>query len=213
MSLIVSAKKVSTVPLLAPGLYPAVCVGVVDLGSQHSVKFNKSADQILITWEIIGETVDVNGEAKPRWLSRTFTKSLDPKSSLNKALTAWLGIPINTETELSLRDLIGTGCQLQVDTYTGKDEQERNAVSVVVSYPKGMAVPAPVSETVAFDMDDPDADEVLPKLSEWVQERIKGSTTWHKRNANTQDLDIDDTDVQEAVAASEAKSKTEVRGF
>lgn len=215
MSLIVTAKKASAVPLLSPGLYPAVCVGVADLGSQHNPKYNKSEDKVLVTWEVIGETVDVDGEQKPRWLSRKFTKSLNPKSSLAKALTAWLGIAIDTSTQLSLGDLIGTGCQLQVETYTGKDEREHNNVSVVVSFPKGMTVPAPISETTVFDIDAPDAKETLSKLPQWVQEEIKASTTWQKRIANTQDLDIDEADVQEAVAAAEAakSSTSEVRPF
>lgn len=40
MGLIVKKRKASSIPPMDAGTYPAVCIGVVDLGQQHSEKFN-----------------------------------------------------------------------------------------------------------------------------------------------------------------------------
>ena len=50
------------VPLVEPGVYMAICVGVIDLGEQYSEKFKNYAPKLRIVWELVGETVEVDGE-------------------------------------------------------------------------------------------------------------------------------------------------------
>ena len=97
MSLTISEKKESSVPLLEAGTYTAVCCELVDLGQQYNEKWGTSARKVLIGWEVVGETVNVNGEAQPRIFSKTYTASLNEKASLRKDLNAWRGRPFTDE--------------------------------------------------------------------------------------------------------------------
>lgn len=65
----------------------AVCVGVIDLGEQYSEKFKKYSNEVQFVWELAGETVEVDGEQKPRQLSRTFTVASSKKSNLRGFLS------------------------------------------------------------------------------------------------------------------------------
>ena len=47
------------VPPVEPGVYIAVCIGVVDLGEQYSEKFKNYANKVKFIWELVGETVEV----------------------------------------------------------------------------------------------------------------------------------------------------------
>lgn len=57
-------------PPVEPGVYIAICVGVVDLGEQYSEKFKNYSNKVKFIWELVGETIEVDGEQKPRQLSK-----------------------------------------------------------------------------------------------------------------------------------------------
>ena len=62
-------------PPVEPGVYISVCVGVIDLGEQLCEYKNKKTGyqpKVQFVWELVGETVEVDGETKPRQLSRIF---------------------------------------------------------------------------------------------------------------------------------------------
>lgn len=197
MGLIVSRKAKSNIPLLDAGVYTGTCVEVVDLGEQHNTKYNKYQRRVLIMWEIRGERVDVEEDgsvvSKPRCLSREYTASLNSKSNLYEGLTAWIGREL-TDDEADAYDistLIGTSCQLQVMVTDKQDGRRYNEIKTVMALPKGADPGAPERETMAFDIDSPDAGEKIEKLPRWVQDKIRKSTTWIDAHANSQEIDID----------------------
>ena len=104
------------VPPVEPGVYMAVCVGVIDLGEQYSEKFKNYANKLRIVWELCGQTVEIDGEQKPRQLSKEFTFSANKKSNLRAFLTSWNGKVYSDEefVELDIFDQLGKACQLQV---------------------------------------------------------------------------------------------------
>ena len=53
MSLKIKKKSGSSVPPMEAGTYPAVCVGIVDLGEQYNEAFKKYTDKMLFIWEIL----------------------------------------------------------------------------------------------------------------------------------------------------------------
>lgn len=184
MALIAKKKAKSTVPPLAADTYPAVCVGVVDLGEQHSEKFKNYQQKVMFLFEIIGETVDVDGEAKPRWLSKEFTLSLGEKSNLAKTITAWTGREITddeNENGFDVSTLLGRKA-LVVVTCKESDNGTFNDITVITSPPKMIQIPDAQSEQLVFEIENWNA-EVFEKLPEWIQNKIKKSTEYQTKYA------------------------------
>ena len=184
MALIAKKKAKSTVPPLAADTYPAVCIGVIDLGEQHSEKFKNYQNKVMFLFEIIGETVDVEGEAKPRWLSKEFTLSLSEKSNLTKAIEAWTGREISedeSENGYDVTQLIGRSA-LVVVTVKENENGTFNDITVITAPPKIMQIPAAESETLCFTIEEWNA-EVFEKLPEWIQNKIKKSTEYQTKYA------------------------------
>lgn len=204
MSLKIKRKSGPSVPPLDAGTYPAVCVGIIDLGEQYSETFKKYSDKLLLIWEIPSQTIVIDGEHKPRWLSRDFSTSLHEKSGLYQTLVSWRGRAF-TETELavdedgfmqfSLLDMLGTGCFLQV-IVEEKDSGRYNRITSVIGLPAGMAVPATETPPIVFDMDSWD-DGTFSALPEWIQQRIKKSTQYQKHHVPTDTIAIGESGGQE----------------
>ena len=86
MSLKIKDRAKPSVPPVEPGVYMAACVGVIDLGKQYSEKFKNYSDKIMLIFELLGETVEIDGEQKPRQISRVFAFARGAKSGLRKFL-------------------------------------------------------------------------------------------------------------------------------
>lgn len=198
MSLKIKKKSGSSVPPMEAGTYPAVCVGIVDLGEQYSETFKKYSDKLLVIWEIPSQTIQIDGEDKPRWLSKDFTASLHEKSGLYQTLVSWRGKAF-TEKELtvdengfmqfSVLDMLGAGCFLQV-VVEDKDSGSYNRITSVIALPAGMETPATNTSLIAFDMDAWD-DGVFSALPGRIQDRIKKSTQYQKLHAPADSIDVD----------------------
>ena len=159
-------------PALEAGVYTAVCTMVVDLGIQYNQTFNKSTEQVKILWNVVGETVEINGETLPRQIGKDFTNSLNEKSTLRKMLTSWRGRPFTADElkEFDLTKLLGASCQLQLI----HKENERGTFAVVDSImqlPKGMEKPK-AEKTVIFNMDDPATYGAYDTLPRYIQEKV-----------------------------------------
>lgn len=176
------------VPPVEPGVYMAICVGVIDLGEQYSEKFKSYSNKLRIVWELVGETVEVDGEQKPRQLSKEFTFSSNKKSNLRAFLTSWNGRTYTDEefADLELFDQIGKACQLQVVL---NDTGEYANIDSIMAIPKGVTVPTTDTTPIIWDMDNWD-DELFATLPEWTQEQIKKSTQYQKAHAPTDELEI-----------------------
>ena len=168
-------------PPVEPGVYMAVCVGVVDLGEQYSEAFKSYSNKVKFVWALPGETIEIDGKTEERQLSREFAVATKKNSKLRTFLGGWNSKNYSDEEfmELDLFDQIGKACQLNVVL---NDTGEYANVDSVMPIPKGF--PAPVSKTAFFtwDMDNWD-DAVFEKLPEWTQEQIKKSTQYQKNHA------------------------------
>ena len=176
------------VPAIEPGVYMAVCTGIIDLGEQYSEMFKSYRNEVQIVWEIPSETVEIDGETKPRQLSRTFSVATSKKANLRAVLSSWNGKAYSDDEfgEIDLFDQIGRPCMLNVVL---NDSGEYANVDSVVPMPKG--VPAPVSTTppIRWDMDAWDG-EVFKTLPEWAQEKIKKSTQYKTLHTPTDKIDF-----------------------
>lgn len=191
MALLAKKKTKSSVPPLDADTYPAVCFGVVDLGEQHSELFKNYQNKVMFLFEICGETVDVDGEAKPRWLSKEYTLSLSEKSNLAKTIAAWTGVE-PTEDTYDVTQLIGKPAMVVV-AVKETENGTFNDITVVASPPKKMQIPEAESETICFEIDNWN-DEVFAKLPEWVQNKIKKSTEYQTKYAPDEKIGFKDND-------------------
>lgn len=169
------------IPPVAEGVYMAICVGIIDLGEQYSEMFKSYSNKVKVVWELMGETVEVDGEQKPRQLSRDFTISSSQKAKLREFISTWVTKTFSDEefAEFDLFDLLGRACQVSV---VHNETHEYANVNSVMAIPKGFPVPTTTTELIKWDMQAWD-DEAFAKLPEWYQEQIKKSTEYQKDHA------------------------------
>jgi hypothetical protein len=93
-----------------PGVFPAVCVDVINLGIQPK-RAPDGSTRMTPLMRLVFETVvgDTRGQ-----LSRTFTASLHPKANLTKFLSHWRGRPIFPGEDIDLNKLVGLPCTVVV---------------------------------------------------------------------------------------------------
>lgn len=177
-------------PPVEPGVYMAICIGCVDLGEQYNETFKNRSNKCLYIFELIGETIEVDGEQKPRQLSKEFAISSSSKSNLRKFIESWNGKSYTDDDfmELDLFDQIGKSCQINVVL---NDTKEYANIDNLMPLPRG--VPAFTTETapVRWDMSAWD-DEVFKNLPEWIQDKIKKSTEYATDHAPETAIEVKD---------------------
>lgn len=170
-------------PPVEPGVYMAVCVGVVDLGEQYSEKFKNYSNKLKFVWALPSETIEIDGKEEERQLSKEFTFSVSKKGVLRSFLESWNSRTYSDDefADLEVFDQIGKPCQLQVVL---NETKEYSNVANLMPLPKGM--PAPTSKTAFFtwDMEAWD-DAAFEKLPAWTQEQIRKSTQYQKDHTPT----------------------------
>ncbi len=192
MSLMLQRKAGSDIPPLDGGTYMAVCVGVIDIGTQYNDRYKKSAPKVILIFEIPAERVEVDGESKPRWISGTYTQSMNDKSKLADILTTWRGKKFNDvelEVGFDLTQMLGEPAMVQI-TQTEKDGKVFANLEGVSGIPKGLPTPKAEGELLLYDMSAPD-EAVFEKLPEWIRGKIKASEEWQGGHTGAEELDID----------------------
>lgn len=197
MSLKIKDRAKPSVPPVEPGVYMAACVGVIDLGKQYSDKFKNYSDKIMLTFELLGETVEIDGEQKPRQISRIFAFARGAKSGLRKFLQSWDGVTLSDE-QMENEDLskrLGRTCQLQIVLNETGDKAN---IDNVMAIPKGVQTAKPQSEMILFDLEEFDQ-ATFDKLSDWTREAIQKSEQWQKNHASTEVIAVADPATGEVV--------------
>ena len=210
MSLIAKKKSSAAVPPIAAGTYVGVCVGVIDIGEQKNDTFNTFSQKAIFIFEISSERVMVEDEDKPRWLSETYTVSLNEKSNLAKMLISWRGKDF-TDDELDgfdLASMVGKACQLQVLVVQKKDGGTCNKIAGVFGLPKGFEAPKPENPLMLYNIEDGE-NETFLTLPEWIRERIKKSTEWQASHNGTEKLGFDDPEPDNAAQTPAAEKQAD----
>ena len=167
----------------------AVCVTVADLGDQYSEKFKNTQRKVVFSFDIPSETVEMDGETRPRQLSKRCTFSVSKRGTLNKMLNAWLNANMSEQdlAELDLFDFAGKACQIRV---TVSEDGAHNNVEDVMALPKGM--PAPMTDTpiITYDIDeDGFSGEKWEALPGWMRDTIEKSEQY-QQNPPDKPLDM-----------------------
>ena len=179
MPIIASAKSGGSFEPVSEGVHIANCISIIDLGDQYSEKYDKTQRKVLLTWEVTDETIEIDGEEKPRVISYEYTLSLSEKANLRTHLEAWRGKNF-TQEELDgfdLQNVLGKPCQLSI-VHNERNGNVYANIKSIMSIPKGMPTPPVVSELTYFALDDAASLSLIDKLPQWIQDKIKKSTTY-----------------------------------
>ena len=184
MSLVLTESNGAGFEPVPPGTYPAVCYMMVGIGEQFSERFQNSSKQLIIGWQIPGETIEIDGEEKPRIVTKQYTASLNTKAKLRSDLIAWRGRDF-TDEELKgfdIRKIVGAPCMVSVIHKQSSNGKVYANVTGVLALPKDMPKPT-VSSPDDFVVYDVESDPLtgIDELPQWIADRIKKSTTYEER--------------------------------
>ena len=173
MGLIAKNESRVEIKKIEDGVYTAVSTMLIDLGIQQNDTFKKKQRKIMIVWEILGETIEIDGKELPRIISKEYTLSLGEKSTLRKDLQAWRGRAFSTD-ELEGFDLINilnVPCQIQIINVENNEKTYPN-IAAIMAMPKGMTVEG-TEETIYFNTYDPETWSAFSKIPKWIQDKIR----------------------------------------
>lgn len=156
------------------GTHVARCFRIIDLGTQHGEYKGQPTrrNQILVSWELPDELIEIEGEQRPITTSRFYTNSLGEKANLRKDLESWRGRSF-TDDELrkfDLESILGKPCML---TVVG-GENGKTKVATVSGMPKNTKCPEQVNEPFTFWLDEFDHNK-FDELSDGLKKIIEKS--------------------------------------
>ncbi len=180
------------VPPVDPGIYIAVCVHSIDLGEQLTEKKGEAPrldNKVTLTFELVGETMEVDGKTKPRDLSRTFNVCYSKNGSLRKFVQSWIGKTFSDEAfaDFDTNDLVGRAAQLSV---IHSESGEYANIDAALPLPKGMPAPKATLPLIRFDLEPWDA-AAFEALPDWAKDRVKRSSQYQDMHVPTDEVDVD----------------------
>ena len=175
-------------PPVAPGVYMAVCVGVVDLGEQYSELYKNYSNKVKFVWALPGELMEVDGKLEERQLSREFSVATKATSKLRSFLSSWNSKSYSDEEYLEL-DIMGQVGKPAMINVIHNETGEYANVDSIMPIPNGVPVPTSKTELFTWDMDKWD-DAALGKLPAFIQEQIKKSTQYQKEHAPVTTVEV-----------------------
>jgi hypothetical protein len=178
-----------------PGPFAAVCVRVIDLGTQKASWQGKEkmSHKILVSWEVDQKMKD----GRPFMLSKQYTVSLMETANLRADLESWRGRPftqeeIDTFTE---KNILGKPCLLTL--VPSKDGKYIN-IGNVTGLPKGMTSPGQVNPSTSLSLDPEEFDQaVFDSLGDTIKAKIMLSPEWKVLKGDNGEHMQDDGSAQE----------------
>lgn len=184
MSLIAKESGGSNIPPLEQDIYEAVCLWIIDMGTQvEEYKGEaKTKHKCFMTFVVPSETVLIDGEKKPRVVSREYPVSLHERATLRAHLEAWRGRQF-TDEELrgfDLRNVVGKPCRIQTGLTSGG-----NTKIVGILKPKEPAKIPEEMEAGTFVLDDFDGGDLPEWIPNFVKDKIAESPEYQRKTQNS----------------------------
>ncbi len=174
-----------SLPPIPGGTYLAICVYSIGIGEQlceYEGKSKNYYNQVMLGFEICGQTVEIDGKSEPRVLSKTFNATKGKKSGLRKFIGAWEAKELSDDEYLDkdTNDYVGKPALL---TVVLNETGEYSNIDSVAPLPAGIPldVPQPLSKLICFDADEWNQ-AAFDALPDWAKERIKKSTQYQKEH-------------------------------
>jgi len=161
---------------IGEGTYPARIVQIIRLGDQRIFHYqtgkpelNKRGEQkilpkLWVTFELPTETIEIDGEDKPRWISKEYTESTHETAAFYSVVMA------ADKNAPDLESLLGKAVMVTIGTTSGGKDK----VTQVAPLMKGVKVDDLANPTLYYDIDDHDQD-VYEKLPEFLRDKIDAS--------------------------------------
>jgi hypothetical protein len=156
------------------GVHLARCVKLIDLGMQHGEYMGEPTrrSQILITWELPEEIIEIDGEQKPITTSKFYTNSLGEKANLRRDLEGWRGRAFTDEERdrFDLENVLGKPCMLTIIS----GDKGKTKVASVSGLPKSSECPPQVNKSFSFWLDEFDQAK-FEELSDGIRKIVEKS--------------------------------------
>ena len=149
-----------------PGVYDAICTGLIDIGTHMQERYNKEQHQVIIQFELVDEFyTDSNGQERRAKQSQFYTLSVHEKANLRKALRGWRGRDFTPEElkGFDLKNVLGKPCKLVIV----HSESGKAVIDNILKY-DGTAI-EPQDQVRFFSFDDFNG-----TFPEWMSEKIVG---------------------------------------
>lgn len=151
-----------------PGAYAAVCCDVFDKVFPNPFygqpdKFTGKIDnrqnvtKVCIAF-LTSETIDMDGEDKPRFTSFWAAQSWHEKAKLRQFVSWWLP-EVGKLESIDPETLVGRTAMVNVENYTKRDGSLGHGVTVAMVLPKGMTDDVPTLDGYVRHRDKPAKDE------------------------------------------------------
>lgn len=164
------SKPQSTPRELCPeGSHAAVCLGVIDIGTQTVTFKGKEKRQKKLYIEFEPQGVEKE-DGEPFTIVLRATNSDSDNSTLAKTLKSWLGV--KNVAEFDLAECAGKSALV---TVTHSEKGDFANIATIVPLPKGMKVGKPSGEVRSLFLDDTFDEEVFEGLKDSVKEKIMSS--------------------------------------
>jgi len=162
MALTLTSKTTSDFTPHPEGIFPAVCLDVIDLGKQPQ-DFN-GEHKMVEKVKIIFETNQKGDDGKEMTISKNFTASLHPKAKLNAFLSKWRGKPVVDGEQIDLQKLVGANCTLVIGKGVSQSGKEFTGIDAI-SKPTQKFKPS----------GNYDAEETRKRILEWADKQRGGN--------------------------------------
>jgi hypothetical protein len=161
-----------------PGVHTAVCIKVVDLGTQTG-KFGPK-HQLYIQWELPDERAS---DGRPFVLGRFYNYSSNPKATLRQDIQGWLGRTLTAADfgKFDLSRLVTTTCTLGIQHQEREGVPRANIGSVLKASKGCPARLSPSNPTAVLSLDDRPFDySCYGSLPDWLKELIARSPEYQR---------------------------------
>ncbi len=159
------------------GVHIARCFRIIDLGTQHGEYQGKPTrrNQVIISWELPDELVNIEGEERPIITSKFYTNSMGEKANLRQHLESWRGRVMTQEGihRFDLQAILGVPCMLTI--VAGNNGNTK--VAGVSGLPRSLECPPQINKNFVFWLEEYDEDK-FEEISEGLQGIIKKSEEW-----------------------------------
>lgn len=164
------------------GTHIARFIGVVALGIQPRHPFKGVAkgpcQQIALTFELLDDFIEIKGEKKPRWISKTVNAFNSQTATLTEVVTA-LDPEGKFKGDLAVMAHATIPCMVSVvqaqDALGNILESVR--IGQITGMPQGIPVPPAMNPPLIFDIDQPDI-AMFARLGKFQKEKIKASPSY-----------------------------------
>jgi len=188
------------IPVLDAGAYPARLLSLATLGLQEQRPYKGEqkdpAVEVMFTFEILGQTITINDEEQPRIISRRAKFVGGDRSNFTKWVKALDpdGSKSNGYKELS--GLLGLPCQVEVQVYQDKDNNDRNGMGNLTQLMAGFEAPEMQMQPFIFNFDQPEWED-FQKLPRWVQNACKNALNFEDSALQRMVQELETTDDEE----------------